>query len=72
MHTYGVDTNEEASELHGRGINGKIIVIGCLIAAALIAVGMMGALTNAEVDPSYILPEGTPTATPRSTLPWGS
>ena len=67
-----MDSTEEASELHGKGVSGRLVVIGCLIAAALIALGMVGALTNAEVDESYVLPEGTPTATPVvPILPWG-
>jgi hypothetical protein len=77
MHTDGVDedridTTEEATELHGRGISGKLVVIVCLAAGALIGIGMIGALTNAEVDESYILPEGTPTVTPSAPIfPWG-
>ncbi len=65
-----MDTNEEASLLHGSGINGKLVVVVCLIAAALIGVGMIGALTNAEVDESYVLPDAT--ATEPAILPWSN
>ena len=76
MHTLGVDekpidTTEEAIALHGKSVSGKLVVIVCLTAAALIGVGMIGALTSTEVDESYILPEGTPTATQTSNMPWG-
>jgi hypothetical protein len=76
LHTLGmdehpIDTTKEATELHGKGVSGKLVVIVCLVVAALIGIGMIGALTNTEVDASYELPSVSPTATPRSSLPWG-
>ena len=77
MHTQGVDENpidstEEATELHGKGVSGRLVVIVCLVAAVIIGVGMIGALTNTEVDASYVLPEGTSTPTPVAPIfPWG-